>query len=138
MHICKVLFMPDCLSLVWNYSAHFVKFPILRFSKRYSFNSFHQISTKLHTKYHNRGLVYCSMLLLVLEIYQKLKILWRFEIFVNTEPYRAENFKTLLLQQFSSDPIQTLGGHCLPWGNVGYYSSWQFGIFYIIYGTLEF
>ena len=31
------------------------KFPNLRFSKRYSFNTFHQISTKRHTKYHNQG-----------------------------------------------------------------------------------
>ena len=29
--------------------------PILRFSKRYSVNSFHQISTKRHTKYQKSG-----------------------------------------------------------------------------------
>ncbi len=34
---------------------------------------------------------------------QKLKLLWHFEVFVNTGPYGAENFKTLLVLQFSSD-----------------------------------
>ena len=42
-----------------------------------------------------------------LAICQKLKIVWYFEIFVNTGPYGAGNFKTLLLQ-FSSDVSQTL------------------------------
>ena len=47
-------------------------------------------------------------------------------IFLNTGPYGAGNFKTLLLQQFLSDPIQTLLGYCLPWENAGCYSSsWQ-------------
>ncbi len=31
----------------------------------------------------------------VLAICQKLKMLWHFEIFVNSEPYGAGNFKTL-------------------------------------------
>ncbi len=41
VYICRILFMPDCLSLVWGHSVHFAKFPIPRFSKRYS-NHFHQ------------------------------------------------------------------------------------------------
>ncbi len=53
MHLWKVLLMPNSLGLVWGHSVHFAKFPILRFSKHYSFNSFHQISTKLDTRYHN-------------------------------------------------------------------------------------
>ncbi len=39
---------------------------------------------------------------LFLAICQNLKILWYFEIFVNTEPYGTGNFKTLLLVQFHS------------------------------------
>ncbi len=57
VHICRVLLLPNSLSLVWDHSVHFAKFPIPRFSKHYSFNNFHQISTKLHTKYHNQGLL---------------------------------------------------------------------------------
>ena len=59
VHICRVLFMPDSLILVWGHLVHFAKFLIPQFSKHYSysFNSFHQISTKLHTKYHNQGLI---------------------------------------------------------------------------------
>ncbi len=44
VHICRVLLMPDSWSLVWGHSVHFAKFPVPRFSKHYSFNSFHQIS----------------------------------------------------------------------------------------------
>ena len=50
--------MPDSFSLVWGHSVHFAKFPILRFSKHYSFNSFHQTSTERYTKYHNPGVIY--------------------------------------------------------------------------------
>ncbi len=57
VHICTVLLMPDFLSLVWGHSVHFAQFLIPRYSKHYSFNSFHQILTKLHTKYHNLGLI---------------------------------------------------------------------------------
>ncbi len=32
VHICRVLLMPDSLSLVWGHSLHFAKFPILQFS----------------------------------------------------------------------------------------------------------
>ena len=55
---CSVLLMPDSLSFVWGHSVHFAKFLILRFSTHYSFNSFCQILTKLHTKYHNQGLIW--------------------------------------------------------------------------------
>ena len=41
----------------WGHVVQFAKFLILWFSKWYSFNSFHHISTKLHTKYHNQGLI---------------------------------------------------------------------------------
>ncbi len=46
------------LNLVWGHSGHFAKFPILRFSRHYSFNSLHQNSTKRHTKYYNLGLIW--------------------------------------------------------------------------------
>ncbi len=55
MHICRVFLMPDSFILVWGHSVHFAKFPILRL--HYSFNSLHQISTKLHTTYHDQGLI---------------------------------------------------------------------------------
>ncbi len=54
---CRVLLMPDSLGLVWGHSVHFLKFLILRVSKRYSFNSVHQNSTKLLAKYYNEGLI---------------------------------------------------------------------------------
>ncbi len=38
--------MPGSLSLAWGQSVHFAKFPILRFSKRYFSNNFHQIPSK--------------------------------------------------------------------------------------------
>ncbi len=68
---------------------HFAKFPILRFSKHHSFNSFHHNSAKLHTKYHNQGLY---RLLHFLDDVPKI-ILWHFEIFVSTGRYRAGNSK---------------------------------------------
>ncbi len=34
----------------------------------------------------------------ILDICQKLKILWHFDIFFNTGPYESVNFKTILLQ----------------------------------------
>ncbi len=96
--ICRVLLMPDSLSLVWGHSVHFAKFSIPLFSKLYSFNSFHQNLTKLHNCVFN--IVYQSIiiwgwyrLLHFWAICQKLKILWHFEIFLNTGPYGAGNFK---------------------------------------------
>ncbi len=45
--------------------------------------------------------------------------------FVNTEPYRTRNFKTLPFLRFSSDLSQTLWGHWLLWWNTGcYFSHW--------------
>ncbi len=51
--IFRVLFMSDSLSSIWGQNSvlHFAKFPMLRFSKGYSFHSFHPISTKLYGKY---------------------------------------------------------------------------------------
>ncbi len=37
------------------------------------------------------------------------------EIVVSTLPYVADNFKTLLILQFSSNVSQTLSGHWIPW-----------------------
>ena len=39
---------------------------------------------------------------------QRLQKIWHFDFFLNTGRYGAGNFKRLLLQQFSLDPIQTL------------------------------
>ncbi len=44
----------------------------------------------------------------ILAICQKLKNLWHFQIFVNTGPYGAGNFKMLLLLQFLSNLDQTV------------------------------
>ena len=57
VHMCRVLLIPDSLSLVYGHLVHFAKFSIPRFSKHFSFNSFHQILTKLCTKDHNLGLI---------------------------------------------------------------------------------
>ena len=103
--LCRVLFMPESLSLVWGHLVHFVKFAMLRFSKGYCCHSFHSISGKLYCKYVGHEGIQAVT---VLAICQNLKILWRFEIFVNTEPYGTGNFKTLLLRQFSCDLGQTL------------------------------
>ncbi len=113
VYICRVLFMPDSLSLVWGHSVHFAKFPIPWFSKHYSFHSFLQISTKLRTKYHNhmQGLIFGHL--------PKIKILWHCELFLNTGPYRVGKFKTLFLLQFWSDVSQTLWGHWAIMANYG-------------------
>ncbi len=57
VHKCRVPLRSDSLCLVWGHSVHFANFPIPRVSKHYSFNIFHQILTKLHTKYPNLGLM---------------------------------------------------------------------------------
>ncbi len=49
VYICRVLLMPESLSLVWVHSVQFVKLPSLRFSKRYSFNGFYQILTNIQS-----------------------------------------------------------------------------------------
>ncbi len=56
----------------------------------------------------------------VLVFCQNLKILWHFETFVNTEPNGAENCKTLLLLQFSSDLQSILSSHLLGREGVDY------------------
>ncbi len=76
----------------------FAKFPMLRSSKGHQFS--HSISTKLSFK------LYCKYVcqegiwaITFLAICPNLKILWHFDIFVNTGPYQAGNFKRLLLLQ---------------------------------------
>ena len=109
-------------SLVWGHSVHFAKFSIPRFSKHCSsFNRFYYISTKFHTKYHNQWLIYA--ITFYGDLFLTLKILWHFEFFLNTGPYGAGNFKTLLLPQFSSDVSQTLWGH---WATMVEYRLWLF------------
>ena len=49
VHICRVLLMPDSLSLVRGHLVHFAKFPILRFSKRCLSNNFHRIPLEILT-----------------------------------------------------------------------------------------
>ena len=105
VHISRVLLMPDSLGLVWGHSVQFAKCAMLRFSKGYCSLSFHSISTKLYYKY------VCYKGIQAVTAFSdlpKFKHLWHFEIFVNTEPYGAGNYKTLLLLQFSSDLGQTL------------------------------
>ncbi len=85
--------MLDSLILVWGHSVHFANCPILRFSKQYSFNGFHQISTKLNTKYHNQEII---QTITFLAICQRLKILWHFETFINTGTYGAGNFTNVV------------------------------------------
>ncbi len=102
--VCRVLLMPDSLSLVWGHSVHFAKCPILRFSKHYSFNNFHHILPKLHAKNHNQGLIWA---ITFLAICQKLTILWHFETLLTQHHMGLEISKTLLLLQFSSDVSQT-------------------------------
>ncbi len=102
LQICRVLLMPDCLSLVWGHFVHFAKFPILRFSKRYSFNSFIRFQPNFIQKYHNYYF-FGSL--------TKLKKFWYFGIFVNTALNGTGHFKTLPLPQFSSYVSQTWWEH---------------------------
>ncbi len=103
---------PICLSWVWGHSEHFAKFPTLRFLKCYPCNSFHQSSTKIHTKYHNKGLIWAVTFL---AISQELPKCWHLEIFLKTEQYGAGNFNTILLQQFFfrilSKPYEEIAYH---------------------------
>ena len=102
-YICRVLLMPDSLSLVCGHLVHFAIFPVYNFQNS---PNFHPISTKLYCKYMYVGHEGISAMTF-LAICQELKILWHFEIFANTGPYGAGNFKTLLLQ-FLNDLSQTL------------------------------
>ncbi len=107
VHICRVLLMPDSLSLVWGHSVHFTNFMIFKslllsqFSSDFTklivwwlwgnigFDIFWQSAKKYHS------------------LYAQISIR-HFEIFVNTGPYLGGNFKTLLLLHFVSDLSQTL------------------------------
>ena len=75
-----------------------------KISKCYFSHNFDPIATKLYDKYDSHGGIQA---ITFVAICQKLKILSYFEIFVKTGPYRAGNFKMLLLLQFSSDVSQT-------------------------------
>ncbi len=77
VHTCRVLLMPDSLSLSWGHSVLFAKFPILRSSKHYS-NSLHQNSSKLHSNYHNQGLIQAVIFLGDLPKNKKNMALWNF------------------------------------------------------------
>ena len=129
VHICKVILVPDSLSLVWGHLVHFAKFQIPWFSKHYSFSSFHHILTKLHTKYHNLGLIQTITFFGNLPKIKNSMPLWWF--FFSTQDHMGPDiFKTLLLLQFSSDASQTLWEHYLPWWNTGYHFSWQLAKFF--------
>ncbi len=122
VQICRAVLMPDSACLVWGHSMHFEKFPIPRFSKHYSFNSFHQISTKLHTSIIigvNIGYYF------FLAVCQKLKILWHFQIFVNTGPYGAGISKRYSSYSFHLMLAKLYEDIGLPWENTGYHFSWQ-------------
>ena len=99
LHICRILLMPDPLSLVWHHSVHFAKFPIPWFLKHYSFNSFHQISTKLHTKYHNQGLIIRLILFW--------RSAWKFQnvspptVFIWCQPYFMRTLATMVEYRLS-------------------------------------
>ncbi len=98
VHIGRVLLMPDSWSLVWGHSMHFAKFPRLRFSKGYCSPSFHSISTKFYCNYVGHEGIQGVTVFGDLPKFKKNMALWNF---VNTEPYRAGNFKRLLLQILS-------------------------------------
>ncbi len=71
--------MTDSLSLVFGVirSMHFAKFPIVRFSKHYSFNSLHQISTKLYANIAYHGGI---QVITLLGNRPSFTNLWHFEI----------------------------------------------------------
>ena len=69
VHVCRVLLMPDSLSLAWGHSVHFAKFPILRFSKGYLWEFMRTLLTIGECR-----------LLLFLTTGQVLQNLWHFEI----------------------------------------------------------
>ena len=134
VHICRVPWIHDSLNLVWGHSVHFAKLPIPWFSRRYSFNSFIRFQPNSIQSIIIRDNIGCYFL----AICHKLKILWHFEMFVNTGACGAGNFKTLLILQFSSDVSQTLWGHWLSWWNTGYYFSCQSDKFLKFCVTLTF
>ncbi len=62
-------------SSVWGHLVHFTKFMTLRFSKGYSYHSFHPILTKHYGQYGNQWVQ-----LIIFWRSGKLKKIWRFEI----------------------------------------------------------
>ena len=59
--------MPDSLSLVWSHPVHFahaISDSTILETLTTSV-SFHQISNKLHTKYHNQGVIYAITFLAI-------------------------------------------------------------------------
>ena len=100
VHIGRVVLMPDSLSLVWGHSVHFAKFPMLRYSKGCCSHSFHSIATKLYCKYVGQEGIQAVTFFRDLPNFKNFMAL---EIFVNTGPYGAGNYRTILLLQFSSD-----------------------------------
>ncbi len=114
--ICMIRFGSGLFSSLWGHSMHYAKFLVFRFQKVTAPTVFIQL-TKLCGKHANHGWIQDIMLFFVL-------YLWHFKMFVNTGPYGAGNFKTLLLG-FSSDVGQTVWGHWLPWGNTYCYFSSQ-------------
>ena len=110
------------LKCIQGNSLHFAKFPIPRILKHYSFNGFYQISTTLHTKYHNQGLIQAISFL---AICQQLKLLWHLEIFLNTGPCGAGISKRYSSQSFLLMSAKLYEDIWLPWQNMGYYYSSQ-------------
>ncbi len=53
----RVVLMPNSMNLVWDHLVHFTHFPILWFSKRYSFKQFSSDFNHTSYKYHNQGLI---------------------------------------------------------------------------------
>ncbi len=91
VHICRVLLMPDSLSLVWGHSVHFAKFPILRFSKRYLSNNFRRIPSSLYENIAYHEGMQAITLLGNLPRFTKLMALWNFNIAVNGKTYKMWN-----------------------------------------------
>ncbi len=87
-----------------------------KISKGHCSHGFHPISTKIYGKHGNQGGI---QVITFFDDLPKLNILCHFEIFVNTGPYGAGNFKTLLLLQFSSNVNQTL------WEDIGNHGRMQ-------------
>ncbi len=108
--ICRVILMPDPLSLVWGHSMYFAKFPILQWILKTLLLS--QFSS-IHPNF-IQGIVIIQAVTFWGQC-QKLQKLWHFEIFLNTGPCTAGIFKVLFLPQFSLESIETLWQYWLPW-----------------------
>ena len=103
IHTWRLLLMPDSVSLVWGHSVHFAK-PILEFTILQR-----SIFQPIHPNFIQGILIMREYsLLLFWRSAKKLKKVWHFEIFLNTGPYAAGNFKVLFPPQFSLQPTQTL------------------------------